>query len=79
MLTLGIHDGHTSTACLMEDGEVISCISEERIVREKEWTGFPAMLGHRVVTLHPKVHGSLLCLRDDPEHRPTSRSTPCTG
>ena len=35
----------------------------------KEWTGFPAMLGHRVVTLHPKVHGSLLCLRDDPEHQ----------
>ena len=35
----------------------------------KEWTGFPAMLGHRVVTLHPKVHGSLLALRDDPEHQ----------
>jgi phosphoribosylaminoimidazolecarboxamide formyltransferase / IMP cyclohydrolase len=35
----------------------------------KEWTGFPEMLGHRVVTLHPKVHGSLLALRDDPEHQ----------
>jgi phosphoribosylaminoimidazolecarboxamide formyltransferase/IMP cyclohydrolase len=32
-------------------------------------TGFPAMLGHRVVTLHPKVHGALLADRDDPEHR----------
>ncbi|MGB7325665.1 MAG: carbamoyltransferase C-terminal domain-containing protein [Rubripirellula sp.] len=42
MLTLGIHDGHSSTACLMEDGEVIACISEERINREKEWMGFPA-------------------------------------
>jgi phosphoribosylaminoimidazolecarboxamide formyltransferase/IMP cyclohydrolase len=31
-------------------------------------TGFPAMLGHRVVTLHPKVHGALLADRDDPEH-----------
>jgi carbamoyltransferase len=41
MLTLGIHDGHTSTACLFEDGAVIACISEERITREKEWTGFP--------------------------------------
>lgn len=41
MLTLGIHDGHTSTACLLENGEVIACISEERITREKEWTGFP--------------------------------------
>ncbi len=35
----------------------------------KEWTGFPEMLGHRVVTLHPKVHGGLLALRDDPEHQ----------
>jgi phosphoribosylaminoimidazolecarboxamide formyltransferase/IMP cyclohydrolase len=32
-------------------------------------TGFPAMLGHRVVTLHPKVHGALLADRDDPSHR----------
>jgi len=41
MLTLGIHDGHTATACLLEDGEVISCISEERLNRIKEWNGFP--------------------------------------
>ena len=32
-------------------------------------TGFPAMLGHRVVTLHPKVHGAILADRDDPTHR----------
>jgi phosphoribosylaminoimidazolecarboxamide formyltransferase/IMP cyclohydrolase len=32
-------------------------------------TGYPAMLGHRVVTLHPKVHGGILADRDDPEHR----------
>jgi phosphoribosylaminoimidazolecarboxamide formyltransferase / IMP cyclohydrolase len=35
----------------------------------QEWTGFPEMLGHRVVTLHPKVHGSILALRDDPQHQ----------
>jgi phosphoribosylaminoimidazolecarboxamide formyltransferase / IMP cyclohydrolase len=35
----------------------------------QEWTGFPEMLGHRVVTLHPKVHGAILALRDDPEHQ----------
>jgi len=35
----------------------------------QEWTGFPEMLGHRVVTLHPKVHGGILALRDDPEHQ----------
>src|SRR6476661_849169 len=31
-------------------------------------TGAPAILGHRVVTLHPKVHGGLLADRDDPAH-----------
>jgi len=41
MLTFGIHDGHTATACLLEDGEVIACISEERLNRIKEWNGFP--------------------------------------
>jgi phosphoribosylaminoimidazolecarboxamide formyltransferase / IMP cyclohydrolase len=35
----------------------------------QEWTDFPEMLGHRVVTLHPKVHGAILALRDDPEHQ----------
>jgi phosphoribosylaminoimidazolecarboxamide formyltransferase/IMP cyclohydrolase len=35
----------------------------------QEWTGFPEMLGHRVVTLHPKVHGGILALRDDPDHQ----------
>ena len=34
-----------------------------------ELTGFPAILGHRVVTLHPKVHGGILADRDDAEHR----------
>jgi AICAR transformylase/IMP cyclohydrolase PurH len=33
-----------------------------------ELTGLPAMLGHRVVTLHPKVHGGILADRSDPEH-----------
>ncbi len=32
------------------------------------YTGFPAMLGHRVVTLHPKVHGGILADRDDATH-----------
>ncbi|MDI6783966.1 MAG: hypothetical protein QME64_07725, partial [bacterium] len=33
-----------------------------------EFTGFPEMLDGRVKTLHPKVHGGLLALRDNPEH-----------
>ncbi|MEI7593502.1 MAG: bifunctional phosphoribosylaminoimidazolecarboxamide formyltransferase/IMP cyclohydrolase [Actinomycetes bacterium] len=34
-----------------------------------EITGVPAILGHRVVTLHPKIHGGLLFDRDDADHR----------
>ena len=33
-----------------------------------EHTGFPEMLGGRVKTLHPKIHGGLLGNRDLPEH-----------
>ncbi len=33
-----------------------------------ELTGFPAILGHRVVTLHPAVHAGLLADLDQPEH-----------
>src|SRR4051812_12362951 len=31
-------------------------------------TGFPEMMDGRVKTLHPKVHGGLLGMRDNPEH-----------
>jgi phosphoribosylaminoimidazolecarboxamide formyltransferase/IMP cyclohydrolase len=31
-------------------------------------TGFPEMMDGRVKTLHPKIHGGLLGLRDKPEH-----------
>ncbi len=33
-----------------------------------EHTGFPEMMDGRLKTLHPKVHGGLLAVRDDPEH-----------
>ena len=33
-----------------------------------EYTGFPEMMDGRVKTLHPKVHGGLLALRDNAEH-----------
>lgn len=32
-------------------------------------TGFPEIMDGRVKTLHPAVHGGLLSVRDDPEHR----------
>jgi len=34
-----------------------------------ELTGVPAILDHRVVTLHPKVHGGLLADPTNPEHQ----------
>lgn len=33
-----------------------------------EVTGLPEMMDGRVKTLHPKIHGGLLALRDNPEH-----------
>jgi phosphoribosylaminoimidazolecarboxamide formyltransferase/IMP cyclohydrolase len=34
-----------------------------------ELTGFPEMMDGRVKTLHPKVHGGLLAIRDNAEHK----------
>src|SRR5205814_3591902 len=31
-------------------------------------TGFPEILDGRVKTLHPRVHGGILAVRDNPEH-----------
>ncbi len=33
-----------------------------------DYTGFPEMLNGRVKTLHPKIHGGLLAVREKPEH-----------
>src|SRR6202795_3264620 len=39
------------------------------VVEIEKFTGFPEILGGRVKTLHPKVHGGLLAIRDDAEHQ----------
>jgi phosphoribosylaminoimidazolecarboxamide formyltransferase/IMP cyclohydrolase len=36
-----------------------------------EVTGFPEILDGRVKTLHPRVHGGILAVRDNPEHTAT--------
>ncbi|HYC71234.1 MAG TPA: bifunctional phosphoribosylaminoimidazolecarboxamide formyltransferase/IMP cyclohydrolase [Opitutaceae bacterium] len=36
-------------------------------------TGFPEIMEGRVKTLHPKIHGGLLCRRDKPEHLEQAR------
>ncbi len=38
------------------------------VIEISEFTGFPEMMDGRVKTLHPKVHGGLLHLRDNPDH-----------
>ncbi|MBK9317169.1 MAG: bifunctional phosphoribosylaminoimidazolecarboxamide formyltransferase/IMP cyclohydrolase [Acidobacteria bacterium] len=57
--------------------ELISTGGTARLLREKgfavkdvsDLTGFPEMLDGRVKTLHPKVHGGLLGIRGNAEHR----------
>src|SRR3954469_10805160 len=39
-----------------------------RVRDVSDLTGFPEMMDGRVKTLHPKVHGGLLGVRDNPEH-----------
>ena len=55
---------------LVSSGGTAAAIAEAGIpvTDVADLTGVPAILGHRVVTLHPKVHGGLLADRDDPEH-----------
>jgi phosphoribosylaminoimidazolecarboxamide formyltransferase/IMP cyclohydrolase len=49
-----------TAAKLRETGAAVRDISD--------LTGFPEMMDGRVKTLHPKVHGGLLGVRDNPEH-----------
>ena len=56
--------------------ELVSTGGTARALREaglevrdvSDLTGFPEMMDGRVKTLHPKVHGGLLALRDNAEH-----------
>ncbi len=43
MRILGIHDGHTATACLFDDGRIVAMVSEERFSRKKNQSGFPKL------------------------------------
>jgi len=57
--------------------DVLSTGGTARILKENgievldvsEYTGFPEMMDGRLKTLHPKVHGGLLGIRDNKEHR----------
>ena len=56
--------------------EILSTGGTAKLLRENkvavkdvsEHTGFPEMMDGRIKTLHPKVHGGLLAIRDNKEH-----------
>ena len=41
LIVLGVFDGHNSGACLLKNGKIISAISEERLTRLKNDSGYP--------------------------------------
>jgi len=49
------------TARLLQENDI-------PVVGVSDYTGFPEMLGGRVKTLHPKIHGGILAVRSDPDH-----------
>lgn len=58
----GVHILSTGgTAKLLRDAGL-------NVMDVSDFTGFPEMLDGRVKTLHPKVHGGLLGMRNNPEH-----------
>lgn len=44
------------------------------VIDVSDHTGFPEMMDGRVKTLHPKVHGGLLALRDNEEHQAAAKA-----
>ncbi|MFQ5902466.1 MAG: bifunctional phosphoribosylaminoimidazolecarboxamide formyltransferase/IMP cyclohydrolase [Candidatus Binatia bacterium] len=55
---------------IVSTGGTASLLRQNRIAVKdvSEITGFPEMMDGRVKTLHPKIHGGILALRDHPEH-----------
>jgi carbamoyltransferase len=48
---LGVSESHVATACLLQDGRVVACVSEERLNRTKHWAGFPAQAVKEVLRI----------------------------
>src|SRR2546430_6716829 len=61
---------------IVSTGGTASLLRDNKIsVRDvSELTGFPEMMDGRVKTLHPKIHGGILALRDNPEHMAQMKS-----
>ncbi|MBO0733461.1 MAG: bifunctional phosphoribosylaminoimidazolecarboxamide formyltransferase/IMP cyclohydrolase [Methylocapsa sp.] len=78
LLSVSNKTGLTELACalsgygieLLSTGGTKTALSGAGLdVRDiSDLTGFPELLDGRVKTLHPKVHGGLLAVRENPEH-----------
>ena len=55
---------------IVSTGGTAALLAKQKVphMEISEFTGFPEMLDGRVKTLHPKVHGGLLFVRDNPDH-----------
>lgn len=49
------------------------------VIPVSQVTGFPEMMDGRVKTLHPKIHGGILAIRDNPEHVKAMKEHGITG
>ncbi len=60
---------------LVSTGGTRALLEKENIpvIDISELTGFPEMMDGRVKTLHPKVHGGLLAIRDNDNHKSSMR------
>jgi phosphoribosylaminoimidazolecarboxamide formyltransferase/IMP cyclohydrolase len=56
---------------ILSTGGTANFLREQKIpvIDVSDYTGFPEIMDGRVKTLHPKVHGGLLALRDKPSHQ----------
>ena len=55
---------------LLSTGGTAKLLAEQGlpVTEVSQHTGFPEIMEGRVKTLHPKIHGGLLCRRDKPDH-----------
>lgn len=60
---------------IISTGGTAALLTKEGIANTEisNFTGFPEILDGRVKTLHPKVHGGLLYVRDNPAHQDQAR------
>jgi len=62
--------------------EILSTGGTARTLRENgievreinDYTGFPEMMDGRLKTLHPRIHGGILAIRDNEEHRQAAQA-----